>query len=59
MNIKEAQYYKSVLPNSLKCIKVTEPSGKILYVPQDPSNSDYAEILAQVKAGTLTIKDAD
>ena len=24
-----------------------------------PSNSDDAEILAQVKAGTLTIKDGD
>ena len=59
MNIKEAQYYTSVIPNSLKCIKVIEPSGKILYVPQDPANTDYAEILAQVKAGTLTIKDAD
>jgi len=28
-------------------------------VPLDPANTDYAEILEQVKAGTLTIKDAD
>jgi hypothetical protein len=28
-------------------------------VPVDSDNSNYAEILAQVKAGTLTIKDAD
>ncbi len=28
-------------------------------VPLDPANRHYAEILKQVKAGTLTIKDAD
>jgi hypothetical protein len=28
-------------------------------VPLDPDNTDYAEILKQVKEGTLTIQDAD
>ena len=28
-------------------------------VPLDPTNRHYAEILRQVKAGTLTIKDAE
>ena len=28
-------------------------------VPFDPSNRHYAEILRQVKAGTLTIAEAD
>ena len=28
-------------------------------VPLDPFNRHYAEILKQVKEGTLTIKDAD
>jgi hypothetical protein len=28
-------------------------------VPLDPNNRHYAEILRQVKEGTLTIKDAD
>ncbi len=28
-------------------------------VPKDINNTDYAEILKQVKEGTLTIKDAD
>ena len=28
-------------------------------VPKDPNNRHYAEILKQVKAGTLTIKDAE
>ena len=33
--------------------------GKQIYVPLDPANRHYAEILKQVKEGTLTIKDAD
>ena len=28
-------------------------------VPLDPDNMDYAEIMRQVQAGTLTIADAD
>jgi hypothetical protein len=30
-----------------------------MFVPLDPNNRHYAEILRQVKEGTLTIKDAD
>ena len=30
----------------------------ISQVPLDPAKTDYAEIMKQVKAGTLTIKDA-
>ena len=33
--------------------------GKLTSVPLDPANTDYAEILRQVAAGTLTIEDAD
>jgi hypothetical protein len=33
--------------------------GYKLYVPLDPANRHYAEILRQVAAGTLTIADAD
>ena len=33
--------------------------GETMDVPKDLANTHYAEILAQVKAGTLTIKDAD
>ena len=29
------------------------------FVPINEENADYAEILKQVKEGTLTIKDAD
>jgi hypothetical protein len=59
MDIKEAQYYTSEMPDSPTYIKVIEHSGKLSFVPQDSSNSDYEEILKQVKEGTLTIKDAD
>ena len=33
--------------------------GIEMYVPLDPANRHYAEIMRQVKEGTLTIKDAD
>ena len=33
--------------------------GKTVYVPTDPDNRHYAEILKQVEAGTLTIEEAD
>ena len=34
-------------------------STETLSVPLDPDNRHYAEILKQVKEGTLTIADAD
>ena len=33
--------------------------GQEMSVPLDPANRHYAEILKQVKEGTLTIEDAD
>ena len=33
--------------------------GAWFSVPLDPANRHYAEILKQVKEGTLTIKDAE
>ena len=33
--------------------------GTTMFVPLDPDNRHYAEILRQVEAGTLTIEDAD
>ena len=34
-------------------------NDKVSIVPKDLMNTDYAEILKRVAAGTLTIKDAD
>ena len=56
MEIKDAQYLKEKDENG--AIRATL-NGVISVVPLDPANADYAEILRQVKEGTLTIKDAD
>ena len=63
MEIKNAKYQKQYDED----MKVTgdnigiraEINGESVIVPLDPENSDYQEILKQVKEGTLTIKDAD
>ena len=56
MNISNAQYNLSDGINvSIQVII----DGQEMSVPLDPDNRHYAEILKQVKEGTLTIKDAD
>ena len=60
MDIKEAKYYKHDITKENDGILVTlNDSDSTISIPMDVANSDYAEILKQVKAGTLTIKDAD
>jgi len=54
MNISEAQYVKE----DGKVIRIVIDSIT-KFVPVDPNNRHYAEILKQVKKGTLTIKDAE
>jgi hypothetical protein len=56
MNITSAQYIKVNDENDNIKIIV---DGKEMSVPLDPNNRHYAEILKQVKEGTLTIQDAD
>ena len=58
-NIVSAQYNNDPLTNERDTVKVTLQGGKELFVPLDPNNRHYAEILRQVEAGTLTIADAD
>jgi len=57
MNITSAQYIELVEGFS-RTIKATI-DGTEMFVPLDPANRHYAEILKQVKEGTLTIKDAE
>ena len=57
MNITSAQYIELVEGFS-RTIKATI-DGTEMFVPLDPANRHYAEILKQVKEGKLTIKDAD
>ena len=54
MNITLAQY-----TTEEKTIIKATIDGTEMFVPSDPNNTEYAEILKQVKEGTLTIKDAD
>ena len=53
MNITSAQYNKE--KNTIEAMINDEK----MFVPIDSYNRHYAEILRQVKEGTLTIKDAD
>jgi hypothetical protein len=57
INITSAQYATD-LEGINSCVKATI-DGKELYVPLDPANRHYAEIMRQVTAGTLTIEAAD
>ena len=57
MNIVNAKYFKDSLDN-IDGIKATI-DGQELFIPLDPANRHYAEIMRQVEAGELTIADAD
>ena len=57
MNIENAQYQNDLNGNK-SCIKA-DVENITMFIPLDPSNRHYAEILKQVKEGTLTTKDAD
>ncbi len=58
MNITSAKYVND--PANIKAVSITATiDGDILFVPLDPANRHYAEILRQVEAGTLTIQEAD
>jgi len=56
MNITKAKYNKL---NGTNAAIVATIDGVEVHVPLDSDNRHYAEILRQVSAGTLTIKEAD
>ena len=58
MKIENAQYYQTGGADDVKMIDATI-DGEQIYIPLDPNNRHYAEILRQVQEGALTIKDAD
>ena len=58
MIITSAQNHNSPTTGELVNIKVTI-DGTEMYVPLDPANTHYAEIMRQVAASELTIADAD
>jgi hypothetical protein len=57
MNITKAQYATD-LDGNVNSVRATI-NGEVWVVPLDPANRHYAEILKQVKEGTLTIKEAE
>ena len=59
VNITSAQYYDDPLTGDTPdAIKATI-DGVEMFVPLDPANRHYAEIMRQVEAGELTIQEAD
>jgi hypothetical protein len=58
MEITNAKYTTNGLPNencNINCLI----DGKNSYVPLEPGNRHYDEIMRQVEAGTLTIAEAE
>ena len=51
--------YKTDEEDKVTHLWAKDSSGREYLIPKDPDNRYYAEILKQVKEGTLTIKDAD
>ena len=58
MTITSAQYNADGMSDEVSSIKATI-DGTEMFVPLDPANRHYAEIMRQVEAGELTIADAD
>jgi len=58
MTITNAQYIADELSDNNSSIRATIDGTK-MFVPLDPSNRHYSEIMRQVEAGTLTIQEAD
>ena len=52
----EHEHFSQVIKDRVVLANI---DGQELYVPTDPANRHYAEILRQVAAGDLTIADAD
>ena len=57
MNITDAQYKKDIDGN-INSVTATI-NGRVWSIPLEPANRHYAEILRQIKEGTLTVKDAE
>ena len=59
MKIENAEYILCGYPeNQWKQVKATI-DGEELFIPLDENNRHYEEILRQVEAGTITIKETD
>lgn len=59
LKIQSAVLHESVDEGIPSQIEVTLLSGDRIFVPLDPANRHYAEIMRQVDAGEITIEPAD
>lgn len=58
MEVTNAKYINAITTDKIVAIHATV-DGKETFVPLDPRNTDYAEIMRLVEAGELTIEPAD
>ena len=58
MIFKDCKYIKNEMKTEVIQIKATL-NDEVWFVPLDPDNTSYAEIMRQVDAGELTIEPAD
>ena len=58
MEITNAQYISDLIGEVNVTIRATI-NGQETFVPIDPANTDYAEIMRRVEAGELTIQEAE
>jgi len=59
MDITKSQYIADITGSGENTSIKATIDGTEMYVPLDPANTHYAEILRQVAAGKLTIEEAD
>jgi hypothetical protein len=59
VNITYAKYTQDESGMKNNGVLISIDNGNIFFVPLDPANRQYAEILRQVEAGTITIADAE
>ena len=58
MQITAAQYMSDLMSGENSSIRATI-DGQEMFVPLDPANRHYSEIMRQVEAGELVIQDAE
>ncbi len=58
MNITSAQYVVDLISGGNSMVKATI-DGTEMFVPLDPANRHYAEILRQIDANKLVILEAE
>ena len=59
MNITSAQYLNNPITNEGNSLITAIIDGTEMFVPLDPANRHYAEIMRQVDDGGLTIAPAE